>query len=268
MLLPVVNIHWQNNSQQQLQTLQKSKTYETFKGPFFQSRYPYYNNLTESVQDLKMYFNKVFKFILHKHKRIGKSVLYFVQGKKGKKMDFTIISIYFGILAVVCIVTMTMAVVSNKHVGTLEKDVSYLHDLIVRMQNVLKTKSATNAVAEHAEIIYQDLLQNLIPILAALDIMPRNTSEHPLWRTLGGLLDEYAKNPFVMEKLRRAIKLDATVKRNVSNYMSRAENLLNHLNATEPDGILATTFINGLLGQSLTFLTQAYQLATTDNDIK
>jgi hypothetical protein len=98
--------------------------------------------------------------------------------------------------------------------------------------------------------------------------MPRNTSEHPLWRTLGGLLDEYAKNPFVMEKLRRAIKLDSNVKRNVSNYMSRAENLLENLNATEPDGILATTFLNGLLGQSLTFFTQAYQLATADTDIK
>ena len=151
---------------------------------------------------------------------------------------------------------------------TLEKNNSYIQDMIIKMQNILKNKSATNAVAEHAEMIYQDLLQNLIPILAALDIMPRNTSEHPLWRTLGGLLDEYAKNPFVMEKLRRAIKLDSNVKRNVSNYMSRAENLLENLNATEPDGILATTFLNGLLGQSLTFFTQAYQLATADTDIK
>ena len=183
-------------------------------------------------------------------------------------MDFTIISICFGFLGFVCVITMIMVIIANRHIEALEKNNSYIQDMIIKMQNILKNKSATNAVAEHAEMIYQDLLQNLIPILAALDIMPRNTSEHPLWRTLGGLLDEYAKNPFVMEKLRRAIKLDSNVKRNVSNYMSRAENLLENLNATEPDGILATTFLNGLLGQSLTFFTQAYQLATADTDIK
>ena len=71
-----------------------------------------------------------------------------------------------------------------------------------------------------------------------------------------------------MEKLRRAIKLDAEVKRNVSNYMNRADNLLKHLADAEPDGILTKTFINGLLGQSLTFFTQAYQLATTDEGDK
>ncbi len=155
-----------------------------------------------------------------------------------------------------------------RHIGALEKNVGYQYNLVLKIQSMLKNKSATNAVAEHAEMIYQDLLQNLIPILAALDIMPRNTSEHPLWRTLGGLMDEYAKNPFVMEKLRRAIKLDAEVKRNVSNYMNRADNLLKHLSESEPDGILTKTFINGLLGQSLTFFTQAYQLATTDEGNK
>lgn len=155
-----------------------------------------------------------------------------------------------------------------RHIGALEKNVGYQYNLVLKIQSMLKNKSATNAVAEHAEMIYQDLLQNLIPILAALDIMPRNTSEHPLWRTLGGLIDEYAKNPFVMEKLRRAIKLDAEVKRNVSNYMNRADNLLKHLAESEPDGILTKTFINGLLGQSLTFFTQAYQLATTDEGNK
>ena len=155
-----------------------------------------------------------------------------------------------------------------RHIGALKKNVGYQYNLVLKIQSMLKNKSATNAVAEHAEMIYQDLLQNLIPILAALDIMPRNTSEHPLWRTLGGLIDEYAKNPFVMEKLRRAIKLDAEVKRNVSNYMNRADNLLKHLSESEPDGILTKTFINGLLGQSLTFFTQAYHLATTDEGNK
>ncbi len=194
-------------------------------------------------------------------------MLYFNRITKGKhKMSDTFLLILLGILIVFVIVTMSVGILMHKQIKVMDKNISYQYNLIMKIQSILKSKSATNAVAEHAEMIYQDLLQNLIPILAALDIMPRNTSEHPLWRTLGGLLDEYAKNPFVMEQLRRAIKLDAGVKRNVSNYMNRAENLLNHLNATEPDGILTTTFINGLLGQSLTFFTQAYQLATTADE--
>ena len=181
-------------------------------------------------------------------------------------MNDVVLLILLGISIFIGVVALIFGIVMYRHIGTIDKNISYQYNLIVKIQSLLKNKSATNAVAEHAEMIYQDLLQNLIPILAALNIMPRNTSEHPLWRTLGGMLDEYAKNPFVMEQLRRAIKLDANVKRNVSNYMNRAENLLNHLNTTEPDGILTTTFINGLLGQSLTFFTQAYQLATTDEN--
>ena len=177
-------------------------------------------------------------------------------------MSNTILLILLGTLVAFAIAILVVGILAHGRIRNLERNISYQYNLVVKIQSILKSKSATNAVAEHAEMIYQDLLQNLIPILATLDIMPRNTSEHPLWRTLGGMLDEYAKNPFVMEQLRRAIKLDPNIKRSVSNYMSRAENLLNHLNSAEPDGILAATFINGLLGQSLTFFTQAYQLAT------
>lgn len=172
------------------------------------------------------------------------------------------------IILIITLIELFFIAKQKKQSDKIEQNLTYQYNLIVKMQNTLKNKSATNAVAEHAEIIYQDLLQNLIPILAALDIMPRNTSEHPLWRALGGLLDEYAKNPFVMEKLRRAIKLDSEINRNVSNYMNRADNLLQHMNATEPNGILASTFLNGLLGQSLTFFTQAYQLAKKDDENK
>lgn len=174
----------------------------------------------------------------------------------------------FGILLSLCVICILLILNTNRRLRTLGKNLEYQYNLILKIQSVLKNKSATNAVAENAEMIYQDLLQNLIPILAALDIMPRNTSEHPLWRALGGMLDEYAKNPFVMEKLRRAIKLDSEVKRNVSNYMNRAENLLKHLGEAEPDGILTTTFLNGLLGQSLTFFAQGYQLANSDEGDK
>lgn len=183
-------------------------------------------------------------------------------------MYLTILLIVLSVLIVLSGVQFIVTTKIKNQVNQMEKNISYQCNLVVKIQSMLNSKSATNAVAEHAEMIYQDLLQNLIPILAALDIMPRNTSEHPLWRTLGGLLDEYAKNPFVMEKLRRAIKLDATMKRNVSNYMNHADNLLRHLSSAEPDGILTTTFINGLLGQSLTFFTQAYQLATAEESDK
>lgn len=148
----------------------------------------------------------------------------------------------------------------------MSKTQTHQYNLIVKIQSMLKSKSATNAVAENAEMIYQDLLQNLIPIMAAIDVMPRNTSEHPLWRALGGIMDEYAKNPFALEKLRRCIKLDAEVARSVDNYINRADSFLNHLTTTDPDGILAATFTDGLLGQSLTFFTQAKQLAAQTNE--
>lgn len=149
----------------------------------------------------------------------------------------------------------------NTKITELTKTVSFQYNLIMKIQSVLKNKNATNAVAENAEIVYSDLLQSLIPIMAAIDAMPRNTNEHPLWRALGGIMDEYAKNPFVLEKLRRSIKLDTSIAHNVSNYITRANRLLQYLTTTEPDGILATTFTDGLLGQSLTFFNQAQQLA-------
>ena len=79
-------------------------------------------------------------------------------------------------------------------------------------------------------------------------------------------MDEYAKNPFVLEKLRRCIKLNPDVSRNTDNYMNRADALLQHLTATDPDGILTATFTDGLLGQSLTFFAQARALAAQSND--
>lgn len=150
---------------------------------------------------------------------------------------------------------------SNAKILDITKTLTYQYNLITKIQSELKTKNATNAVAEHAEIVYQDLLQTLIPVMAAIDTMPRNTNEHPLWRAIGGIMDEYAKNPFVLEKLRRAIKLDPSIAHNINNYIAHANRLLQHLTATDPDGILTSTFTDGLLGQSLTFFNQAQQLA-------
>ncbi len=163
---------------------------------------------------------------------------------------------FIGVIATFII----MMKVSNK-ISDITNTLTYQYNMIMKIQSTLKNKNATNAVAENAEIIYSDLLQNLIPIMAALDTMPRNTTEHPLWRALGGIMDEYAKNPFALEKLRRCIKLDSNIAHNVNNYIARANKLLQYLTTTEPDGILSSTFTDGLLGQSLTFFGQAQQLA-------
>lgn len=150
---------------------------------------------------------------------------------------------------------------TNKKIRTLSKNATLQYNLLVKIQQVLKNKFSVGETTDKAEIIYQDLLQDLIPIMAAIDVMPRTTSEHPLWRALGGIMDEYAKNPFVLEKLRRAIKLDVNIAHNISHYLNRANQFLQHMANTDTDGILSTTFTDGLLGQSLTFFAQAQTLA-------
>ncbi len=172
------------------------------------------------------------------------------------------ISIGFIILTVIMVLFLILGL--NTKIKNLTKTLAHQYTLMIKMQAILKSKYATNVVTENAEMIYQDLLQNLIPIMAKIDIMPRNTAEHPLWRALGGIMDEYAKNPFTLEKLRRAIKLDPEVSRSIDNYINRADGFLRHLTATEPDGILSTTFTDGLLGQSVTFFGQAKQLAAAE----
>ena len=174
--------------------------------------------------------------------------------------------IILSLLALIFIGVITTFVIIqnlNTKINDINKTLAFQYNLISKIQSVLKNKNATNAVAENAEIVYQDLLQSLIPIMAAIDVMPRNTNEHPLWRALGGIMDEYSKNPFALEKLRRCIKLDSSIAQNVTNYLTGANRLLQYLTTTEPDGILASTFTDGLLGQSLTFFNQAKQLAET-----
>lgn len=179
-------------------------------------------------------------------------------------MEISITSIIL-ILCVACVIANLFLIIgAYKHIRNINKNITHQYNLIVKIQNILKNKSSVSETTDKAEIIYQDLLQDLIQIMAAIDVMPRTTSEHPLWRALGGLMDEYAKNPFVLEKLRRAIKLDSNIAHNVSHYLNRANMFLQHMSATDTDGILSTTFTDGLLGQSLTFFAQAQALASTD----
>ena len=154
----------------------------------------------------------------------------------------------------------------NKNIKNAKKAIAYQYNIIVKLRDILKNRFSINETTDKAEIIYQDLLQDLTSIMASIDVMPRTTSEHPLWRALGGIMDEYAKNPYVLEKLRRAIKLDSKIAKHVSHYLNRANLFLQHMSTTDSDGILSTTFTEGLLGQSLTFFAQAQTLAQNDND--
>jgi len=179
-------------------------------------------------------------------------------------MNNTALFVLIIICTLVSLTSIFFVIVMNKNLKQIAKTQTYQYNLMVKIQNVLKNKTSVNETADKAEIIYQDLLQDLIPIMATIDVMPRTTSEHPLWRALGGIMDEYAKNPFVLEKLRRAIKLDSNIAHNVGHYLNRANMFLQHMASTDTDGILSTTFTDGLLGQSLTFFAQAQALATTD----
>lgn len=168
------------------------------------------------------------------------------------------VSALFGL----CLIILTIN--TNRHIRKISQVLNHHYNLLAKIQNTLKNKMSVNETVEKAEIIYQDLLQDLIPIMAAIDIMPRNTTEHPLWRALGGIMDEKDKNPFVLEKLRRAIKLDPNIAHNVNHYLNRVNMFLQHMASNDSDGILSTTFTDGLLGQSLTFFAQVQSLANTD----
>ena len=182
----------------------------------------------------------------------------------GRNMENTIILVFGAIIALCILCLLIFTIGTYRQNKNILKTLTFHYNLLVKIQNVLKNKMSVNETTDKAEIIYQDLLQDLIPIMATIDVMPRSTSEHPLWRALGGIMDEYAKNPFVLEKLRRAIKLDQNIARNITHYLNRANMFLQHMATTDTDGILATTFTDGLLGQSLTFFAQAQALATTD----
>ena len=179
-------------------------------------------------------------------------------------MENSIIISLVSLSALCSLICFLMTIKLFKRFREVSKTLNYQYNLVVKIQNILKNRISVNDTTDKAEIIYQDLLQDLIPIMASIDVMPRTTSEHPLWRALGGIMDEYAKNPFVLEKLRRAIKLDSNIARNITHYLNRANMFLQHMSATDNDGILSTTFTDGLLGQSLTFFAQAQALASSE----
>jgi hypothetical protein len=132
---------------------------------------------------------------------------------------------------------------------------------IAKVQILLSRRQAMNAVAENAEMVYQGLAQHIAPIARELGVPPRDSQEHLLWRILGGLLDEYGKNPFVLEKLRRGIKLDPEIARGADMFLEGAGRLLRHMSDIDATGLLSATFTDGLLGQAAALLSRAKHLA-------
>lgn len=172
---------------------------------------------------------------------------------------FPIIYIALGLLNFLVIIFLVIKTLS------IGKKITLQTFVITKIQNSLKSKSATNTVTQNAEIIYQDLLQQLMPIVNAAGIKPRKTDEHALWQWAGGLMDEYTKNPYVLEQVRQAIKLDSSIARAVETYTDHASKFLSYLVETDSDGLLATAFSDGLLGQTMTLLAQARGLAINNN---
>jgi hypothetical protein len=171
---------------------------------------------------------------------------------------FSIISAGFGFLLLIMIIFLV------KRSSSLNTKLAAMASIIIKMQNTLKSKEVASAIAQNAEIVYQDLLQQLIPITASIGIKQRETPEHPLWRWAGGLMDEYSKNPYVLEQIRQTIKLDSTIARATDTYIDHASNFLEHIVKRDSDGLLTTAFSDGLLGQTITLLSQARQMATNN----
>ncbi|MDR1697081.1 MAG: hypothetical protein LBR41_02580 [Rickettsiales bacterium] len=130
-----------------------------------------------------------------------------------------------------------------------------------KIRTDLKSRGDGAALHQNAEIIYSDMLRNIAPIAAAIGTTPRDTNEHPLWQTLGGIMDAYSANPYVLEQLRRELKNNTDAQTRADLFLARAEQLLAHLTEIDANGILTMTFTDGLLGQAMTLITSAKQLA-------
>ncbi|MDR0319639.1 MAG: hypothetical protein LBH81_02770 [Rickettsiales bacterium] len=130
----------------------------------------------------------------------------------------------------------------------------------------IATYNQQDSFINNLDIVYQELAHTLAPILKTLEIQPRQTFEHNIWRMTGGLVDAKDKNPFVLEQLRRNIKLDAEFANNVESFMFKARKMLEKMQSVDPDGILSAAFSDGLLGQTTTIFSSAQQLAAASKN--
>jgi len=173
----------------------------------------------------------------------------------------TIMLLLLSIIIILFCGIVYLSLANAQRIRKLEQLLARQTGLLSKMQENFQRRNSIDAIAQNAEIIYQDLLQHIMPIVKAAEIVPRESEQHSLWRTLGGLIDEYSRNPYVLENLRRLIKLDGDIARGADAFLGRSEKLLRHLAASDPDGLLAATFAEGLMGQTMTLLSQAKQLA-------
>ena len=177
-----------------------------------------------------------------------------------KIISFIIINISVSILFAIIIIV----IITNKF-KRIEILFSNQQKILRLIYSEIKNKANNDSLIENSELIYQNLLENIIPLMASIDVMPReSTEEHPLWRSLGAIMDSYAQNPFTLEKIRRAIKLDSNVAQNIESYIEHTNKFLQELEDLKKDGILSMSLKNGLLGKSLILFEQARQLAEND----
>ena len=199
------------------------------------------------------------KFITNRFKNVILNII--LTYKKSKKMNNINILMVTVLISLFIATTVIVFILENRFnkINSIFKNQQLI---LKRIYQEIKTKTKSDAIIENSELFYQNLLQNLIPLMASIDVMPRESSEeHPLWRSLGAIMDNYAQNPFTLEKIRRAIKLDSNVAQNIETYIEHTNKFLQELEELKKDGILAISLKDGLLGKSLILFEQARQLA-------
>jgi hypothetical protein len=134
------------------------------------------------------------------------------------------------------------------------------------LKNISRTLEQYNqqdSFINNLDIVYQELAHHLEHIAKAIKVAPRNTFEHNLWRLAGGIIDAKDTNPFVLEQLRRSIKLDEEFRKHTDAFLWRAQKTLERIAGLDQDGILEAAFSEGLMGQTITILSAARQMAMT-----
>ena len=128
------------------------------------------------------------------------------------------------------------------------------------VNNILKHRKTKtiDTTGELNKIIEASNKNDKKHVILIVDDEPDNLA---LLRNVEFYSETYLDCAAVSVKTGESAQLNPNIAHCIDNYMARADKLLTYLTATDPNGILTTTFTDGLLGQSLTFFAQAKQLA-------
>ena len=84
-------------------------------------------------------------------------------------MDNPTILILLGIAVICSVISVFYTITANNKTQTIIKNLSLQYNALMKMQQILKNKFSVGETTDKAEIIYQDLLQDLISIMAAMN---------------------------------------------------------------------------------------------------